>query len=729
MNHIRNFIGGNICLFFLLACQPYPPEVQEALALAGENRQQLIEVLEHYRGKEKQKYQAACFLIAHMPYHRSKEQILTDPSYAIYFRQTDSICQELFPETNVQDIKEPHDSLRLAFADAFSKLPPPVRLSGGPDTEWITADFLIDNIETAFDAWQHSPLIQKMDFAAFREYVLPYRSQSEHPWLRSQLKNTFATELLKEGAREVRTPIERYKHFIDRQRWVSRRATPDEHLGLYDLYIRAFKANCLHLTTWTCDIFRACGIPVAFDFTLQYRDRDRQHFWCVSPDKDGIWKPFTVPENNLMEDWEQELKYVGKVYRASYEVNRQSPAFLTEDVEEELPPNLRTPLMRDVTASYHRTVTLTYDLPDISDQPWAYLCFFSEQRQLQAVAWGKADLRKQQIVFEQVPVNTLFVPAFYEAGSFVPFGAPFFVQTSDTVHWPHPLREETHNAAPCLHIRNDRVVGSKSSYTLSYQSLSPSFTRPQSLLLTRKYPEKREMKRIQEKLRGALFLATNQPDSAWDTLHQLREVPPPYLQQVTLSPAAPYQFYKFIVPDSPVNIAEMEFLGHPTGSSVYLPPTPLPVLSPHATPVADDPQLTRYEGTPLTPGTSIHNAFDHNPETYCGAGSIYMDFSRPVPVSQVRFMPRTAYNTIIPGHRYQLSYWTDSGWRKSDIRTATYHYVEFDNIPSHTVYWLHDPDYGREELAFFYIDGKQHFIHEGLENLPPLIPALNSSCP
>ena len=52
------------------SCGHFPKEVEEALLSAKDNKENLIAVLEHYKGKDSKKYAAACFLIANMPYHK-----------------------------------------------------------------------------------------------------------------------------------------------------------------------------------------------------------------------------------------------------------------------------------------------------------------------------------------------------------------------------------------------------------------------------------------------------------------------------------------------------------------------------------------------------------------------------------------------------------------------------------------------------------------------------------
>ena len=78
-------------IFFLFfnACNQSTPTVKKALQKAGRNRHELEFVLEHYSKTpaDSLKFQAACFLIGNMPYHRSYEV----KPYAAYCHALDSL--------------------------------------------------------------------------------------------------------------------------------------------------------------------------------------------------------------------------------------------------------------------------------------------------------------------------------------------------------------------------------------------------------------------------------------------------------------------------------------------------------------------------------------------------------------------------------------------------------------------------------------------------------------
>ena len=61
-------VWTGICVAVFLACHPGKSRLEEALEAAGENRSELEQVLDHYRG-DSLKSLAAQFLIENMPCH------------------------------------------------------------------------------------------------------------------------------------------------------------------------------------------------------------------------------------------------------------------------------------------------------------------------------------------------------------------------------------------------------------------------------------------------------------------------------------------------------------------------------------------------------------------------------------------------------------------------------------------------------------------------------------
>ena len=146
--------------FFLISCRPYPDKVEQALILSGNHKEELIIVLEYYRDKDDLKFDAACFLIGNMPYHKSKIQQELPAAYYCYFRKVDSICR-----TDSDAVKD--ESLKRCLGKFFDSIPIPLETQSKPDIQFLSADYLIDNIELAFDEWQSSALLRQLSFDDF----------------------------------------------------------------------------------------------------------------------------------------------------------------------------------------------------------------------------------------------------------------------------------------------------------------------------------------------------------------------------------------------------------------------------------------------------------------------------------------------------------------------------------------------------------------------------------
>lgn len=700
-----------IVFFISYSCQKYPKDVIVALEQAGNNRSQLEYVLNKYYWKDRTKYLAACFLISNMPYHETLVEIKLDSCYYNYFKEMDSLYMKTtLKSIYVRDSK--CDSIKKKLLCTFNNFDKPVTRYGMPDIKWISADFLIDNIEAAFLEWKTNPLLKELSFSDFKEAILPYRTTVEYlNFTKSDLRNKYVSILFEPEINDIRTIIGRYNNYIEGMRNMHREATPKDHLGIYDMYMSAFKRNCFNITTWSCNIFRSCGLPVYFEFTPQYRDRNTSHYWCASPDNSGIPLPFTVPDNNLMEDWESELQYSSKIYRRTFAANWNAPYF-TSGENEEIPIELSSPSLLDVTWRYHKTITLR--LPITAEENLnrnAYLCVFNSKKGFTAVGWGKIDDINKEVVFEQVPINQLFFPAYYIDGKYTLFSNPFIIQADSSVNIPHSFSCKYPYKSLDLRIENEQLVSvgmnSLDNQNIKYKEIKCD-KGSQDLYLIRKYPAKRNLTKIYEKLKGAVVVGFNER-TKYDTLFTLPFVPKPYMQDVNIQNKKAYKSYFFSVPNQRANIAELEFLSENIPNSMAVLPTPLPVFS-------TDTIKNKFKkaiGIPFKYGKNPWSAFDGDMESFAGGRLVGMEFSKPVCITHIRFAPRNANNMIVRGNRYELMYF-DNKWKSAGIQLAKYNYLIFKNVPSNTIYWLKNLSNGKEELPFFYINGKQKFICEDL---------------
>ena len=149
-------------LLVLFSCQgKHSDYLEQALRLAGDNRSELESVLAHYKN-DSLKYQAAVFLIENLPGHTSYKF----PEHLVqYYNEIDTAVSADFDnETN-----------RNAMERISRKYEILEKLETIPDIQLITAGYLIDNIDRAFDVWQNGEWATHVSFDDFCEYILPYK--------------------------------------------------------------------------------------------------------------------------------------------------------------------------------------------------------------------------------------------------------------------------------------------------------------------------------------------------------------------------------------------------------------------------------------------------------------------------------------------------------------------------------------------------------------------------
>ena len=169
-----------VFLSFLFSCHK-KSNLERALELAGKNRIELEKVLEHY-GKDPAdnlKLRAAQFLIENMDSY----SFVTSPGIEAYYHTLDSI----FSLNGDDELTEEQEVLLSQMRN-----PNPLLFKTIPDLQYVSAEFLIDNIDRAFEAWK-SPFAKEMNFDDFCEYLLPYKAgATDHPdFWRSVYKDTF----------------------------------------------------------------------------------------------------------------------------------------------------------------------------------------------------------------------------------------------------------------------------------------------------------------------------------------------------------------------------------------------------------------------------------------------------------------------------------------------------------------------------------------------------------
>ncbi len=160
---LRNLIsvmGAAVLAALVFSCTD---RLDAVMSLAGENRGELEKVLRHYEEEgDSEKLEAARYLILNMPGHRSMTG-----DFAEYF---DEISIAL--DTVGKGIE---DSLRT-ISERYEG-----RVGLDFDILRISADYLIADIDRAFQQWREGEWARHLDFDEFCEWLLPYSVTDSHP--------------------------------------------------------------------------------------------------------------------------------------------------------------------------------------------------------------------------------------------------------------------------------------------------------------------------------------------------------------------------------------------------------------------------------------------------------------------------------------------------------------------------------------------------------------------
>ena len=119
------------------------------------------------RSYESQENAAARFLIENMSGHNYTE--------LLFFNEDDELVE--FDALSYENYDE-----ASAAMSAIEKERGEVHYAKGEvveDTQFITSEYLIENIDLAFRGWKTNPWSKDLSFGDFCEYVLPYRGSNE----------------------------------------------------------------------------------------------------------------------------------------------------------------------------------------------------------------------------------------------------------------------------------------------------------------------------------------------------------------------------------------------------------------------------------------------------------------------------------------------------------------------------------------------------------------------
>lgn len=381
----------------------------EALLAAGDNRHQLQEALAHYEDGDPLKYDAMVFLIENMPGHGFAEMG--------FFTEEDEVDFDALEYACLSEAEAAFGKLGAEFGDMNYR-----KRRFAPDLEVITAEYLIENVELAFEAWRTKPWARDMTFDTFCQHILPYRGSNEplDHWRGSMM------EFFADLEHEVEDPTDAgaAARVIEAQ--------AHDWVGFWDLYylhptdqsfgemMSSGKGRCEDITNMISYGLRANAVAVGSDYTPAWANRDNNHAWTTVLGPDGRGH---TPQGNI----------AAKVYRKTFALQRDAWPYRAAEGEA-IPRWLARDHFIDVTDQYLEAVDVEVEFT--AEAPagtrLAYLCVFNGG---DWIAVAAAERKGNKATFRDMGPGALYLPAFYDGADLIPAAPPFLLESTG----PHRL--------------------------------------------------------------------------------------------------------------------------------------------------------------------------------------------------------------------------------------------------------------------------------------------------
>jgi len=674
-------------------------KVEQALLMSKKNKNELEKVLEYFKD-DSEKLKAAKFLISNMPSHYSVGYVkFTNNNHKEALELLNTTAKEQFfiGLNNVKVKKEAWIKNQKTKNKLDSLINGIQTLKKGhitKDIETLNSKFLIEHIEKAFNKWKASKLIDKNNFMEFSETFLPYRYAYEQLNTPKNYPENIWNSLLKDAdSKDTKEIINTFSGYFERIHRLTSSVKKKDRLGFYNI-LNWHDLYCDDQIAIASQILNDVGIPTRSDFTPVWLITTLGHSWCVSKDDSGNYLPFS-PFYQSIDSLENKGNYyknyfkrTSKVFRKTYEIQEESAVNLKKE-NEELPKFFRSPNWKDVTDEYHKTTSISVPINgfNYNENNLAYLGIFKPKGWF-PIDYGVVNQKEQKVSFNKVPKGIVYNIVSFSNQKIIPLSTAFYVTNDGNVHKIKPNREKRIN-----------------------------------MQVFEKYPEKERLLDFRIERIGSKFQGANNSEfnDAVD-LYEFKEVPKNYVESIEIANDKKYQYVRFIASNKlPCHISLMECYGDKNNLK-----TSKQESQPYIFNIKDTVNinngLAKLEGKLISNNKNasfkrLNKAFDRNIETYATDKWVGIDFGEPKKIEEIRYALRSGNNRINVGDVYQLFYY-DRGWVYFGIQKAKYNFLNFENVPSGTMYWLKNMTKGKEELPFFYKNGKQYFTnYDDLEEI------------
>lgn len=403
---------------------------------------------------------------------------------------------------------------------------------------------------------------------------------------------------------------------------------------------------CSHESQYFLYILRSLGIPACIDFNPQRPNASAGHSWNSIIDDKGntLMSQINVgPNKNVVE------LPISKIYRIGFSINQNS-LFFKKNKHEKIPPFFLNPYLFDVTNAYCNTLNLEVSLFGSMDKKKRpYLAIFDNKKWF-PVAWGNKN--KSHVLFNNMGLGILYLPVYNSQQGIEAAGYPFIVHNDSTIK---------------------RIV--------------PSVNETIKLVLYRKYPIRPVHEWALTRMDGGRFEGANKSDFSDATLlYKHQGISNPVFHTVLSESDKKFKYVRYIGADGSFStISEIMFYDE---NGIEL-----------------RGKIIGSDGSYKDFGSTKEKAFDKNILTgfdgHTSKGTwVGIEFSKPVAIKKIRYIPRNDGNCIEIGNRYELVFWNNKTWESLGEKVADSDSLVYPNCPKNALFLLHNKTKGIEERPF-----------------------------
>lgn len=607
-----------------------PGDIISALDSAGENRPQLLRVINHYKEDKKDslKLKAAFFLIKNLTgrYYYSGDLLNEYQNYTKLISLDRTKGHKI-----LTSIEKNYGKFSIE------------KLKTNRDLEHITADQFINDIDIAFKAWEEMPWSKNYSFKQFCEFILPFRIADEvpeynrkdiylqyRPLLDSVIKNKLTA---KEACRILNANLKQIP-------WVfTNKVGFLPHFPSSKL-IKYRAGTCQEMSDLAIFVMRSTGIPVGSDFAPQWAYRGSGHNWNVVLNENGTILMFLGAEDNPGTP-HRALTKKGKIFRNTFAINPKSLGNISRK-EDFIPGFLKDPRIIDVTDQYGRTfsVQMTINNTELGKYgKFAYLSLYNKY------TWKQVDwsyVKNGVVNYNKVEGDIVYMITKFDQSGTHSFSAPFLLDKTGKILKLIPDSVNTISRMVCRKI---------------FPNLQDNFA-------------------VDDQKGGKFQGANNKDFRDAEDLYTFPDRAMPFWNQIDIKTSKSFRYYRYISsPDYGCHVAELK-LNSAQGKVAAVAFAPLETYDSGVTPtaVADNIFSTYYSSN--------------------GKGNwVALDCGKKINVESFSFYPKMNVSedtNIKDGHKYELSVFDEGKWNPINCRIAKNGEVIFTNIPSNGLYIIKD---------------------------------------